>query len=160
MRDLAAAPLRRLGLTLCGTPEPSRRPEPTSWMATSSTGSSGPEAMNILLKRMVDRLVRTGAMAVGALVFLGKGVLEMAHLDRAVRHRHGQLVALALVVQSGRAAQAGAVAGETFGRELIARLFCQRAPCRLDLAEVGLAQQPAEGAGVVMFYVGVEQAER
>ena len=32
----------RLGRTFCGTPLPSRRPAPTSWMATSSTGSSGP----------------------------------------------------------------------------------------------------------------------
>ena len=84
----------------------------------------------------------------------------MPRIDRAVRHRHGELVALALVVQRRRALEPGAVAGKALDRELFARLPRQRVPGRGDLAEIGLAQQPPEGAGVVVLDIGVEQAER
>ena len=54
----------------------------------------------------LDRLLRAGAMAVGALVLRAEGFLQMrdhARVDRAVGHGHGQLEGLALVVQGGRA---------------------------------------------------------
>src|SRR6478672_12258406 len=50
----------------------------------------------------LDRLVLAGAMAVGLLVLQAERFLEMpdhARIDRAVRHRHRELVTLALVVQ-------------------------------------------------------------
>ena len=102
-------------------------------------------------------------MAVGPLVLLAEGFLEMgdhAGIDRAVGHRHGELVALALVMQRRGALEPGAGAAEAFDGELFARLPRQGVPGAVDLAEIGLAQQPPEGARVVMLDVGIEQAER
>ena len=45
-------------------------------------------------------------------------------------------------------------------RELFSRLPRHRIPGRADLAEIGLPQQPAESAGIVVLDVGVEQPER
>jgi hypothetical protein len=42
LRGGLRAPLGPARFHTLGTPPPSRRPEPTSWIATSSTGSSGP----------------------------------------------------------------------------------------------------------------------
>ena len=95
----------RLGFSRSGTPaSPRRRPWPDD-----------------LDRHQLDRLVLAGAMAVGLLVLLAERLLEMrdhARIDRAVGHRHGELVALALVVQRRRAAQPHAVGREVLGGEL------------------------------------------
>ena len=84
----------------------------------------------------------------------------MRGIDRTVRHRHGQLVALPLVVQRRGALEPRALAGEAFHRELLARLLRQRFQAASISLRSALPQQAAERARVVMLDIGVEQAER
>ena len=87
-------------------------------------------------------------------------VRDHMRVDRSIRHRHGQLVALPLVMQRRGTLQPRAVAGEAFDGELLRCLLRERVPCGGDLAEIGLSQQAAKCAGIVMFDVCVEQPER
>ena len=73
----------------------------------------------------LDRLLGACTMAVGALVLLAEGFLELgerAAIERAVRDRHRQVEGLALVVQAGEAADLNRARREAVGGELEPRL--------------------------------------
>src|SRR3954447_21385228 len=102
-------------------------------------------------------------MAVRLLVFGAERLLKIGdhlYIDRAIRHRHDQLIALALIMQRSGAREPRGLARETFRCKLPACLLGEGIPCRIDFAEVSAAQQASERACVMMFYIGVEQAER
>src|SRR5262249_17934178 len=96
--------------------------------------------------------VWTGAMAISALVLLPERGLERRHravVDRTVRHRHYQLVGLALIMQRRRTLNARTRSDKTFCRELSLRFARERVPGSADLGEVGAAQQAAQRARVI-----------
>src|SRR6202011_4075585 len=102
-------------------------------------GHTGPFAQTLphdLDRHELDRLVLAGAMTVGLLVLLAEGFLEQRHhlvVDRPFGHRHGELVALSLIVQRRRPSQADARAVEILGGELRRRLVGKARPGTLYL---------------------------
>ena len=110
----------------------------------------------------LDRLLGAGAVTVGALVLLAEGFFQAGDrglVERAVLDRHGEVEGLALIVQAGEPADADRALLEAVGGELAAGVDLELPPGRVERGEVEAAQQAAEGPGVVVLDVGVEQAE-
>ena len=106
----SGAARRRLDDALAGRRRrPRAHPEPTTWIDTSSTGSSGAGAMAVGASRAHAR--RPPPDSATMLASIGP-----------LGDRHGELEALPVVVQRRRAAQAGTRAGKALARQLRQRL--------------------------------------
>src|SRR5262249_62097087 len=88
-------------------------------------------------------------MAISALVLLPERGLERRHravVDRTVRHRHYQLVGLALIMQRRRTLNACTRSDKTLCRELGLRFSRERVPRSAALVGVGAPQAAAQRA--------------
>ena len=110
----------------------------------------------------LHRLLRPGPVAVGGLVLLAEGLVhrrDRGRVDLAVGYRHGQFVDLALVVHVGGAAGPNLIVAEAVGAKLRPGLVRHRLPDLVQFGRVGSPEQAAEGPGIVVLHVGVEEAE-